>query len=469
MLVMNYMTTNPEMSTSRTYENFSKFLGERPARLGLVSRMQPYEEMTASYLTEAMGNIVRNQEKGGSKYQKLDALSFQWEIEQNHIKYIPFAAPVVQDGLNGSEITMAFPERYYEYEDTFMIQESKQMCFVVEAPVRKSDRFWEYQVRLLGGDREATLDLSACYQGAKTRWIGNLKPEFHETGFVKYQSNVETQKGYISEIRVDIDASSRYEALEDTFIKLSKGSNEEGWVSKIFQWPDKKRILLDNFMQARNNGMLWQHTTMDENGKATVTDRMGRPIVAGDGIIPQINRFASKFGYSKITPSLMNEIILNLSQKCKSVTGNTFAFVVNEALWYDLQNSLSEFLQNHHTDGAYVWSKSSNGYVKVGATYDAYEFSGNTVIFHVDRALSIEYGDKGYGIMIDLTADKASGRPAIEQFTLKDKDIIENELPGVGIKNGTAVSPVAGIKWVMSGYWGVAVYNPYRSVVIRQN
>ena len=287
--------------------------------------------------------------------------------------------------------------------------------------------------------------------------------------YVKFQSNVEKQRGYISEIRVDIDASSRYEALEETFIKLSRGSDANGWESKIFAWPDKKKVLLDNFMQARNNGMLWQHTTMDENGKATLTDRKGRPIIAGDGIIPQINRFASKFSYSKMSVSLLNDMVLNLSQKCKSVQGNTFAFVVNEKLYADLQNVLSELLLQHRADGAYVWSKASNGHVKVGATYDAYTFLSNEVIFHVDRALSIEYGDKGYGILVDLTADKASGRPAIEQFTIGGKEIIENTLKGVGIDSGDIASPVAGIKWVMSGYWGVAVYNPYRSVVLIEN
>ena len=469
MIIANFTTVKPEMAHSRTYEDFSKFLGEKPARLGIVARMQPYEDMTASYLTESIGNIVRNKEKSGNKYQKLDALVFEWEIEQNHIEYIPFVETPSGDGSNGSEITMVFPRRYYEAEDTFMIQESKQMCFVMEAPTRKSDNYWVYQVRLMGGDREATLDLSACYPRAKTRWIGNVKPEYHSQGFVKFQSNVEKQRGYISEIRVDIDASSRYEALEQTFIKLSRGSEANGWESKIFAWPEKKRLLLDNFMAARNNSMLWQHTTMDENGKSTLSDRQGRPIIAGDGIIPQINRFASKFSYSKFSPSLLNEIILTLSRKCKNVQGNQFAFVVNEKLYSDLQNTLSEFLMNHRVEGGHLWSKGSNGYVKVGATYDTYEFLGNEVIFHVDRALSIEYGDKGYGIMIDLSADKSSGRPAIEQFTVENKEIVENTLRGVGIQNGDVSTPVAGIKWIMSGYCGVAVYAPFRSVVILEN
>ena len=121
MIIANFTTVKPEMAHSRTYEDFSKFLGEKTARLGIVARMQPYEDMTASYLTESIGNIVRNKEKSGNKYQKLDALVFEWEIEQNHIEYIPFVETPSGDGSNGSEITMVFPRRYYEAEDTFMI------------------------------------------------------------------------------------------------------------------------------------------------------------------------------------------------------------------------------------------------------------------------------------------------------------------------------------------------------------
>ena len=38
---------------------------------------------------------------------------------------------------------------------------------------------------------------------------------------------------------------------------------------------------------------------------------------------------------------------------------------------------------------------------------------GNQISFVVDRALTREYPDKGYGVCIDLTADKTSGTPAV--------------------------------------------------------
>ena len=111
----------------------------------------------------------------------------------------------------------------------------------------------------------------------------NVKQEYHSNGCVKFHSNVEKMRGYINEIRVDIDASARYEAFEQTFVKLAKGSDANGWEEKVFQWPEKKKLLLDNFMSARNQSLLWQHTTMDEQGRSTITDAEGRPIIAGDG------------------------------------------------------------------------------------------------------------------------------------------------------------------------------------------
>ncbi len=54
----------------------------------------------------------------------------------------------------------------------------------------------------------------------------------------------------------------------------------------------------------------------------------------------------------------------------------------------------------------------------------------NFVTFNVDRTFSREWGyNKGYGMMLDLTADKTSGQPAIMTFTLKGADFVSNRFP----------------------------------------
>lgn len=145
----------------------------------------------------------------------------------------------------------------------------------------------------------------------------------------------------------------------------------------------------------------------------------------------------------------------------------------NERFWYLVQEYLSDFLRDFHTDGAYLWSMKANDYVKVGATYNAYTFGGNTIIFNVDRTFSREYGyDKGYALCLDLTADKTSNQPPIAMFTLKGGDFITNKVLGVGGENGltsgVVSTPVAGSKLINWGYSGVAVFNPYRSFILRE-
>lgn len=144
--------------------------------------------------------------------------------------------------------------------------------------------------------------------------------------------------------------------------------------------------------------------------------------------------------------------------------------VVNEALYTQIQQELGDYLAKFHTDGTFLYSMQANGYVKVNPNgYDTYNYMGNSVTFTLDRALTEEFGDKGYGIIVDLTSGSESGTPAISMFTVDNKQFIENTVSGVGgKKSGEVASRVAGSTKVIMGIAGVAVINPYRSYILRQ-
>lgn len=152
-------------------------------------------------------------------------------------------------------------------------------------------------------------------------------------------------------------------------------------------------------------------------------------IYIGDGLIPQVERYASKYGYNKLNVTVLQTAISTMCQKAASPTGNKFVFVCNEALWNQIQTVLGDWLAKYNTCGTYLWSKEAEGYLKVGATFSSYEIGGNEITFKVDRALTHEYGEKGYGIMLDLTADKASGQPAIAGFTFRGGEFISSKYP----------------------------------------
>lgn len=87
-------------------------------------------------------------------------------------------------------------------------------------------------------------------------------------------------------------------------------------------------------------------------------------------------------------------VLAMMGEKAQKPTGNKYVFICNERFWHSVQAEMFDFLANFHTDGTYLWSKQANDYVKVGATFDTYEFGGNSITFAVDRTFSREYGLK---------------------------------------------------------------------------
>ena len=219
---------------------------------------------------------------------------------------------------------MAFKERYYEKYDIFKIDETMQQCMVVSRPIRKRDDYWEVVVRLIDNDYSTELDISGCQPGMTTRFQSNAHPELSEEGYCKAQSNIEKHRNYITTFRNDISYSSLYAAHEDVFIRIGEGKDRNSLKEVTYKMNKKEKELLENFLTSRNQGLLFNKTNIDVNGKATIVDPgSGRPIYIGDGLIPQVERFASKYVYNnKPTVDVFNTIMQSMNEKAEKPTGN---------------------------------------------------------------------------------------------------------------------------------------------------
>lgn len=224
--------------------------------------------------------------------------------------------------------------------------------------------------------------------------------------------------------------------MEDQFIKFAQGDGAGNVKEKVFKLNKMEKDLFDSFQTVKNNAMLWQKTTMDKNGKASVLTDDGRPLIAGDGLIPQIERFASKAKYAKMNVNIIQLVMDQMTQKAANATGNHYTFIVNDILWGQINTTLGDWLKLWSSTPTLMYSKAEGAKVKadnplkVGATFVSYEVSGNTVTFMVDRALSKEYDRKGYGICLDMSPDVDSGDPAIAAFTLEGAEFVTSKYPG---------------------------------------
>lgn len=95
------------------------------------------------------------------------------------------------DGYNGSDIIFHFGENYYQKNDTFIIERTRQQIIVMNRPQRINDNDYVVIGKILDDDYNSVLDTNGAYVGAATRFITNLHPEMHEEGYTKYQSNTE--------------------------------------------------------------------------------------------------------------------------------------------------------------------------------------------------------------------------------------------------------------------------------------
>lgn len=465
MIVASYVTSKQNLSETKTYEDYYKFLGAKPERLGIMSRMYP--KLTVTFLTEALKNVFEvNQKK--EQFKSLEAPYFEWDTEVNFIKRIAFAAvPTEVEG----EITMYFSERYYEKYDIFKIDKTRQQCIVICRPIRRADDLWEYTIRLVDNDFASTLNLDGCQIGDTTRFQSVAMPELHNEGHIKYQSNISTHRNYIQTFRVDVSYSAEFAATEDVFVQIASGKDTKSLSPVVYKMDKKEKQLLENFLYVRDNGIMFNRTNMDKNGKATIQDpNTQRPIIITDGVLPQVERFCGKYVFNKLTINVFQKALSDMVSKADNPTGNKFLFIVNEQMWNEVNSVLSEYLSRFKPASTYMYSASKGGYIKVGNTFNGYEIAGNEVSFNVDRSLSYEYPYQSFGLCLDLTADATTGNPAMQMFTLKNSQFISNKLAGVGgldgVSSGAVASPVAGSRLINWGMAGVGVFNPYRSYML---
>jgi hypothetical protein len=129
-------------------------------------------------------------------------------------------------------------------------------------------------------------------------------------------------RGYISTHRNDASYSALYAAYEDRFIKIA--DDKDGKEKETIYRLDKlEKNLLENFLTARNNALMFGKSNIDANGKPTIVNpEDNRPIYMNDGMVPQCEAFCNKYVYNKLNISVLQTVIGMLNEKADNETGN---------------------------------------------------------------------------------------------------------------------------------------------------
>ena len=177
MRVSSFSTVRPQMTATRTCEDFYKFLGEKPARLGMVSQL--YEQYTASYLTESLKNIYAGEKDKKGRFESINSFMVEWDLNVNFIKRLPILSRE-GNGAQGGDITFVFPENYYQKNDVMVVEDTRQQFMVMNRPQRLRDNDFLLVCKILDDSYESAVLGNGTGDGLKgktTRFVTNYMPE----------------------------------------------------------------------------------------------------------------------------------------------------------------------------------------------------------------------------------------------------------------------------------------------------
>jgi hypothetical protein len=479
MRLLSLNEVNNLGSERRTVLEWGQWWGEDIHKYEKITQLYP--QYTLPYITQALGNIFTI---GKDSKSTLSSSSKQvrWKIKNNMIVEIPFTRTCSATGDNGKLITVYLRKKYYNKNDVFRL-ENGQLLYVYKAPSRISDNEFEYTVALLGSDTARFVDTSYMTLGRKTRYMYSIFPELSESGSGRFYFNIEEHVNWISTVRTTASFSSEY-AMKAKFYETTM--NREKVVIKV---DPIREDMMQQMLYAVNNIMIFGESTMNEQLQPTLHDAGNNyPIIAGDGVYTQINKFADTFDYTEgsMSPRVLQNMLSSITHKTPKLTGNHFTFICNKRLWEHFNASMLGELKTSAIAGAWYYSQAAGKKVQwgispeteqlnglsVGNTFTTYEYAGNMVTFAPDRTLTDQYPDSGFGFCLDTGIDEVDGEPNILALKYQGIDIISGELLGLGgldgKTSGAISTPIAGSQLEMLTYTGAIVRNPYKSAIIQE-
>lgn len=445
----------PNGADTKTMQDLGAVIGSKPEMSKAIVTLFP--NLSLQKLTEQLGAVYT---KEATNLKEIESFSFEWLIKTNQIPRIRFAEDCTETGEGGAEFFVVLEKKFYDPRETFEL-ENEQQLFVKRVPEELAPNKWKYWVVLVGSSLSRKVNTNFMKRGSSTVYCTNYQPELSERGYSKTMYNIEKHRNYISRHRVGDSVSGDFAKLKSKYLEHA---------GVYFKMSTMEKDLLDQLYLSFENSMLLGAGNFDNTGNCLITEEDGRPIPIGEGIITQVKRFCGQQRYSNLSATHFRNAIGDTVEKLEKKTGNRLVAICNWRFYQQAQVVLDDLLKTRVTDN-YFYTK-TGGKIKVGAEYSAYEFSGNTITFMENSALTNRYPDRGYCLILDTAL--YDGEPNISMYTLKGMSLFKGTQLGMGGKTGgesveNLGTMVHGHRVEYMGYRGAKVANPYGSHIIEEN
>lgn len=464
MRVIQKQSLPSHAGDTRSIANLGTFLGKQPEKLGTVVKMFP--RLSLSFLTEALGHVYKNGKTGKNKFQSINSMAVEWQIDVNFIKEVKITGAASSFSPVTKTFEIDLEEKYYDPNDSFQL-ENRQIALVLRKPKKVAANRWKHVCVLMGNDPGRAIVGNAGAAGKKTRYHSNFHPELSERGYTKFISSTEVHRNHLSIHRASVEKTNAFALQEYKYIEAGSKGKET-----YYKMEKAEDSCLKHYLESRERALLSSESNYDINGKCQVQDENGQDIPSGDGIITQVEKFAEKFGFNEMSTALFEDAIQLINTRVGSHKDNNYVLMCNQKFWYKFNRIMkNDDRFQKSLDNKFV--KANGQGVMIGTTFNGYEFAGTKFTVMQNDGLDLEYPDYAFGIMLNVGSSSIEGSYSnLNMFTLEGKDIISGTLNGMGGLSGKAdgdiATPVSASSYHLMGYAGSALLNPYEAVIFEE-
>lgn len=460
-------------------QTLDQLFAKAPNMAAKTVRLFPHNSV--SMLTEGLGEIYNIKEKS-DKFEGLNDDKYKWKIKGTAVVQIKFAG-TPPDGVGGLvgkgkqpfEITVETD--YYNPNDVARLEDGSQIFFMSDARYSTTDNAYKYTVQIHGNDLSAQIRTSQFESGKSSGYLYNIHPEMSEKGYIKAQGDDEEHINYLSRIRhswsVSGDAASTKYIIED--LVNFKGNK----VKNRYITDQLEMHAMEIFHHSKEFNLIFGKSTMTADGKCLQQDGQGRDLVAGDGLLQQMDG-STKHTYNRLTIDMLEDIMADMALKMEKKTGNEILLVTGMEGYKEFGRLMRQEHKNWNVvDNAYV--KTKNGKLQLGAEYNAYEFQGNKIIVtpnsvfdHPAIPTETDHGGRRLisSTMLFLDMSTYDGTKNIHLVAKDGRSFVMGEIDGLGGQDGRTSgkisTPVDGSSKHILGQIGCVMHNPYSSYLLER-
>jgi hypothetical protein len=254
--------------------------------------IRQFPQYSLTYFLEGTGRFAKEELIGDN--------AFKWSILGRLNRASTATGVQVGTGAAHATFTVEFVENYFNPNDVVRFKDGTQ-AIVLGEPVVSGGGF-TFTFKLQTNDPIATLATSNTAVGETANTVGSVFEEGSDKGF----ENHVYPDWYVNYLTTSRKSKSiTGSALTDVTWIENNGQ-------RLWYFTDQN-LVMEEYLYQLELSRWYGKSTMDINGVSQVTDTNGKPLVAGDGLLAQIDSANTDTYTGALTEDIIVDFIANLS------------------------------------------------------------------------------------------------------------------------------------------------------------